>query len=88
MGLAGGQLLGLLSEVAYMLTYPPQTKKSKKKAKKTVQGPPATTSATESSAPNGTVTSSAAAAAAAPANETGSVTKRHLAPQVEDVEDE
>jgi hypothetical protein len=87
MGLAGGQLLGLLSDVVYMLTYPPQTKKSKKKAKKakkTVQGPPATTSATESSAPNGAVTSSAAA----PANETGSVTKRHLAPQVEDVEDE
>ena len=86
MGLAGGRLLGLLSKVAYMLTYPPQTKKSKKKAKKTVQEPPATTSATESSAPNGTVTSSAAVAA--PANETGGVTKRHLAPQVEDVEDE
>lgn len=84
MGLAGGQLLALLSDVVYMLTYPPQTKKSKKKAKKTVQGPPAPTSATESSAPNGAVTSSAAA----PANETGSVTKRHLAPQVEDVEDE
>ena len=87
MGLAGGQLLGLLFELAYMLTYPPQTKKSKKKAKKTVQGPPATTNATESSAPNGTVTSSTAAAAA-PANETSGVTKRHLAPQVEDVEDE
>ena len=86
MGLAGGQLLGLLSNVVYMLTYPPQTKKSKKKAKKTAQGPPATTSATESSAPNGIVTSSAAATA--PANETGGVMKRHLAPQVEDVEDE
>ena len=83
MGLAGGQLLGLLSDVVYMLTRPPQTKKSKKKAK-TVQGPPATTSATESSVPNGTVTSSATA----PANEMGSMTKRHLAPQVEDVEDE
>jgi hypothetical protein len=85
MGLAGGQFLGLLSELVYMLTYPPQTKKSKKKAK-TAQWPPATTSATESSAPNGIVTSSTAAAA--PANETGGVTKRHLAPQVEDVEDE
>jgi hypothetical protein len=84
MGLAGGQLLGFFPGVVCMLTYPPQTKKGKKKAKKTVQGLPATTSATESSAPNGTVTSSAAA----PANETGSVTKRHLAPQVEDVEDE
>jgi len=79
----------LFEDVGFFDSFKPvwawqETKKQKKKSKKRVEAAPATTSTTGSSAPNGTVTSSGAA----PATEAGSVTRRHMAPRVEEVEDE
>lgn len=85
--MAGGQFAIRVTTSLLMLTYPCQTKQQKKKSKKTKEAVPAPTThstVTESPAPNGKVTDSAKAST----TKAGSTTKRHLAPRVEEVEDE